>query len=62
MDTVSVIVASGNRLTFTNCFWESKLLSVPFNMQSPAMQMLPSGNLFGLSSDERLSFFVPEVT
>ena len=62
MDTISVIVVSENRLIFTNRFWECKLPSISFNMQSPAMQMVPSGHLFGLSSDDRLSFFVPGVT
>ena len=37
--------------TFTNHFWESKLPSIPFNIESPAMRMVPSGHLFGVSLD-----------
>ena len=51
----SVIVAPVNCLTFTNRFRESKLPSIPFNMESPAMQMAPFGHLFGVSLDGRLS-------
>ena len=44
---MSVIVAPGNCLTFTNRFWESKLPSTPVNMESPDTQMSPSsGHLF----------------
>ena len=38
---MSVIFAQGNCLTFTNCFWESKLPSIRFNMESPTMLMVP---------------------
>ena len=57
---MSVIVAPGNCLTFTNHFWESKLPSIPFNMKSPAMQMVPSGHLLGVSlllALQKLVFF-----
>ena len=47
---MSVIVAPGSCLTFTNWFWESKLPSTPVNMESPDTQMLPSsGHLFEVS-------------
>ena len=46
---MSVILAPGNCLTFTNRFWESKPPFIPFNMESPVMQMVPSGHLFGMS-------------
>ena len=59
---MSVIVAPGNCLTFTNRFWESKLPSIPFNMESPAMQIVPSDHLFGVSLDGKLSSCVTEVT
>ena len=59
---MSVIVAARNCLTFTNRFWESKLPSVLFNMESPAMQIVPSGYLFGMSLDGRLSSCVTAVT
>ena len=59
---MSVIVAPGNCLTFTKRFWESKLPSIPFNMESPVMQMIPSGHLFGMSLDGRLSSCVTGVT
>ena len=59
---MSVIVAAGNCLTFINRFWESKLPSIPFNIESPAMQMVPSGHLFGVSLDGRLSPCVTRVT
>ena len=59
---MSVIVAPGNYLTFTNRFWESKLPSIPFNIESPAMQMVPSGHLFAVSLDGRLSSCVTGVT
>ena len=59
---MSVIAAPRNCLTFSNRFWESKLPSIPFNMESPAMQMVPSGHLFGVSLDGKLSFCVTEVT
>ena len=57
-----VIVAPGNCLVFTNRFWENKLPSIPFNMQSLAMQMVPPGHLFGVSLDGRLSSCVTGVT
>ena len=59
---MSVIVAARNCLTFTNSFWESKLPSILFNMESPAMQIVPSGYLFGVSLDGRLSSCVTAVT
>ena len=59
---MSVIAAPENCLTFTNCFWESKLPSIPFNMESPTMQMVPSGHLFGLSIDRKLSSCMTGVT
>ena len=59
---MSVIVAPENYLTFTNRFWKSKLLSIPFNMESPAMQMVSSGHLFEVSLDGRLSSCVTGVT
>ena len=55
MPIMPVIVAPGNCLTFTNRFLENKLSSVTFNIKSPAMQMLPSGHLFGVLLDGRLS-------
>ena len=57
-----IFVASGNCLTFINRFWESKLPSIPFNMESPAMQMVPSGHLFGVLLDGRFSSSVTGVT
>ena len=48
-------------LTFTDHFWESKLPSIAFNMESPAMQVVPSGHLFGMSLDGRLSSCVTGV-
>ena len=59
---MSVIVAPGNCVTFTNHFCESKLPSIPVNMESPAMQMVPFGHLFGVSLDRRLSSCVTVVT
>ena len=59
---MSVIVAPGNCLTFTNRFWESKLPSILFNMELSAMQMVTSGHLFAVSLDGRLSFCVTGVT
>ena len=59
---MSVTVAPGNCLTFTNRFWDSKLPSIPFNKESPAMQMVPSGHFLGVSLDGRLSSSVTEVT
>ena len=62
LSSMSVTVAPGNCLTFTNRFWESKLPSIPFNKESPAMQMVPSGHFLGVSLDGRLSSSVTEVT
>ena len=59
---MSVIFAHGNCLTFTNCFWESKLPPFPFNMESPTMQMVRSGYLFGVSLAGRLPSCVTGVT
>ena len=59
---MSVIVAPGNCLTLTNRFGKSKLPSISFNMESPAMQVVPSGHLFGVSLEGRLSSSVAEVT
>ena len=59
---MSVIVAAGNYVTFTNHFWESKLLSIPFNMDSPSMQTVPSGHLIWVSLDGRFSSSVTGVT
>ena len=59
---ISVIVAPRNCLTLTNCFWESKLPYIPFNMESPAMQMIPSSHLFGVSLDGKSTFCVTAVT
>ena len=58
----SVIFAHGNCLTFTNCFWESKLPSFPFNVESPTMQMVHSGYVFGVSLAGRLPSCVTGVT
>ena len=59
---MSVIFAHGNCLTFVYCFWESKLPSIRFNLESPTMQMVRSGNLFGVSLAGRLSSCVTGVT
>ena len=59
---MSVIVAPENCLTFTNRFWESKLPSIPYDMESPAMRNVPSAHLFGVSLDERWSSSVTGVT
>ena len=62
---MSVTVAPGNCLTFTSHLWESKLPSIPFIMESPVMQMVPSGDLLyasGLPSYGRLSYCVTGVT
>ena len=59
---MSIIVAPENCLTFTKRFRESKLPSIPFTMASPAMQMVPSGHLFRVSLDGRLSSSVTGVT
>ena len=59
---MSVFVAPRNCLTFTNRFCESKLPSIPVNIESPAMQMVPSGHLFGVSLDGKLFPCVTEVT
>ena len=58
---MSVVVAPGNCLTITNRFWESKLPSIPFNMNSPTMQMVPSGHFFRVSLDGRLPSCVTGV-
>ena len=62
---MSVIVAPGNFLTFTNHFWESKLLSIPFKLESPVMQMVHSAHTLytsSLSSDGRLFYCMTGVT
>ena len=62
---MSVIIVPGNCLTFTNHLWGSKLPSISFNMEFPAMQMLHSGHLLytsGLPLDGRLSYRVIRVT
>ena len=53
---MSAIAASGNCLTSTKRFWESKLSSIAFNMKSSAMQMVPSHHLFGVPSGKKISF------
>ena len=63
--SMSVIVVPGMCLTYTNHFWGSKLPSSAFNMEFPAMQMLPSRHLLYLSGQSlngRLSCCVTRVT
>ena len=55
---MSVIVAPGNCLTFTNSFWD--LFHLIWSHLLPGM--VPSGYLFGVSLDGRLSSSLTGVT